>query len=68
LLKPLDKQNRDIRRLQVVEGALAGPDLEEDQFIIGNLPMDIPTEIINLQDNNIPPKLLQAYLNNNNML
>jgi hypothetical protein len=44
--------------------ATAGPDIVLPTYRDASLPLDIPTEILNLQENNIPDKLLQAYLNN----
>jgi hypothetical protein len=46
------------------DGALAGPDIVEDEYTTDPLPLDIPTEILNLSENNVPDKLLEAYLNN----
>lgn len=61
LLKPLTDHNRS-RRLQ-----LAGSDIVEATYVDAQLPLRIPTEILNLEDSNVPDRLLQIYLNNYNM-
>lgn len=60
LLKPLEDQNRS-RRLQSL---LAGTDIEEAQYETAQLPLRIPTEVLNLEEDSVPDRVLQLYLNN----
>jgi hypothetical protein len=43
---------------------MSGPDVRPPSYIKATLPLKIPTEQLDLEDNNIPDRLLQAYLNN----
>jgi hypothetical protein len=46
---------------------LAGPDVSAASYIQSSLPITIPTEQLNLEETNVPDRLLQAYLNNYRM-
>lgn len=64
LLKPLSSPN-DKRMLQAPP-PLGGPDVSEAEYRTPKtiLPMSIPTTIVNLEENNVPERLLQLYLKN----
>lgn len=63
LLESLKEPNQDNRRMLQTDN-MAGPDVAPESYVQATLPLDIPTTKLNLNDYNVPERLLQIFLTN----
>ena len=63
LLESLKEPNKEKRRMLQADN-MAGPDVSPPSYVSSQLPLAIPSKKLNLEEYNVPERLLQIFLSN----